>query len=407
LTGTAATSDPFAIVGGSPFNLGVGQSVDIEVSFTPSSDRQIFSGTVTFESNGGSVSLPVSGTGTPASVVLRQLTTGPGFFSTPSTSTDGTRVTFRNQFSFLSVMNSDGQNLRTFPFGGFAPRISGNGVRIIFASERDLTGENADRNYEIFAIDADGSNVVQLTHSLGVNSPFIPDNRNPSIDESGAGVVFESRGDLTGENPDQNWEVFVIRSDGTGLRQVTNVTGTQDVDPVPQLSPDGARIVFRSNLDLTGDDPVDRVRIYIVNTDGTNLRRVTLGDIPSVGGPPYVIAFVAPNGMINVISSDGTGLRELTSRAFPAFGGERPSISADNSRVIFVSRANHTGENAAGNFQLFLVQADGTGLRQITRPTQDFVEASWPSISGDGTMIAFEWRDPRFLPQIFIAEVVR
>jgi alpha-tubulin suppressor-like RCC1 family protein len=70
LTGTAATSDPFAIVGGSPFNLGTGQSVDIQVSFTPSSDRRIFSGTVTFESNGGAVALPVAGTGSAAAGIV-------------------------------------------------------------------------------------------------------------------------------------------------------------------------------------------------------------------------------------------------------------------------------------------------------------------------------------------------
>jgi len=72
-------------------------------------------------------------------------------------------------------------------------------------------------------------------------------------------VLFQS--DRTGD-----WEIYVVRADGTQLVRLTNSAGP-DVTPV--WSPDGKRIVFAYERDA-GDS-----EIYVMNADGSGQRRLT------------------------------------------------------------------------------------------------------------------------------------
>ena len=82
---------------------------------------------------------------------------------------------------------------------------------------------------------------------------------------------------------------------------------------------------------------------------------------------------------------------------FP-FGG--PEISGDGSRIAFFSIEDLTGDNPDGNREIFLINADGTGLRQVTSHTSGEIQGtiglfvgSVPdqklSVSGNGLSIAF------------------
>jgi hypothetical protein len=62
LTGTASTSAPFSIFSGSPFSVAAGASQDVVVRFSPTAGGN-FSKNVSFTSNGGNASRPVTGTG--------------------------------------------------------------------------------------------------------------------------------------------------------------------------------------------------------------------------------------------------------------------------------------------------------------------------------------------------------
>ncbi len=70
LSGTAATAAPFSISGGSPFNLGFGQSGAVLVSFSPTS-LGTFTNTVVFASNGGSSTNTVTGTGVTVTITIQ------------------------------------------------------------------------------------------------------------------------------------------------------------------------------------------------------------------------------------------------------------------------------------------------------------------------------------------------
>ena len=81
---------------------------------------------------------------------------------------------------------------------------------------------------------------------------------NPYLSPDGEWLAFDGIGD-------KQEDIYVIKRDGTGLRQLTN-----DIykDRVPRWSPDGKRLAFFS--DRTG-----RYEGWIINADGSNLQQVT------------------------------------------------------------------------------------------------------------------------------------
>jgi hypothetical protein len=86
------------------------------------------------------------------------------------------------------------------------PSLNQDGSRIVFSTNSDPLGTNADGNFEIFLFDQ-AAGLIQLTNTSGGDNSFAP---SPSIDLEGRWVVFDFSADLTGGNPDGNFEIFVI-----------------------------------------------------------------------------------------------------------------------------------------------------------------------------------------------------
>ena len=142
---------------------------------------------------------------------------------------------------------------------------------IVFTSVRD-------GDMEIYSMNGDGGDVRRLTHRAG------PDG-GPFFSPDGRQIVF--RGLALSPGPELNdymallrdglWrptslEIFVMNSDGRGLRQVTKLGGANFA---PSWHPDGKRLIFASNI----HDPKGRnFDLYLVNLDGTGLERVTFND---------------------------------------------------------------------------------------------------------------------------------
>ncbi|PYS56603.1 MAG: hypothetical protein DMF74_28180, partial [Acidobacteria bacterium] len=80
----------------------------------------------------------------------------------------------------------------------------------------------------------------------------------PNLSLDGEWLVFDSQGG-------QQEDLFVIRQDGTGLRQLTD-----DIykDRIPRWSPDGKRIAFFS-------DRSGKWEIWTINSDGSGLQQLT------------------------------------------------------------------------------------------------------------------------------------
>jgi hypothetical protein len=243
--------------------------------------------------------------------------------------------------------------------------MNADGTVLVFDVGENPLGQNADGNYEIFIVNVDGTNPRQLTNSTGGLTI------EPSVSADGSIITFASNADLLGRPPGGGRDIFVINSDGTGLRQLTAAVGGSNSSN-PYISGDGAIITFHSYSDITGDNPAGTPEVFIVRPDGTALRRLT--DSPAGGSAPTsinadgsVIAFGSHgdpagenpehNWEVFTIDSDGTGLQQITHSI--AGTGDFASITADGSMIVFRSNADLVGQNPDGNFELFLAVMAG------------------------------------------------
>ena len=111
-----------------------------------------------------------------------------------------------------------------------------------------------------------GGNQRQLTRFRGLRGG----DGDPSWSPTGKWIAFERAHSLSGV---WHTDIYAIRPDGTGLRQLTNRRGY--LNRMPDWSPDGTRIVFvsdRQRRHEVGD-------IYVMDADGTHQKPLTRSGI--------------------------------------------------------------------------------------------------------------------------------
>jgi Tol biopolymer transport system component len=141
------------------------------------------------------------------------------------------------------------------------PNWSPDGARIAFASDRD-------GNFELYTIAPDGTGLSRLTFSARQQED------NPNWSPDGRLIVHDACVSPTYPCPGSpNYEIFVMRADGSSRRRLTN---DPSIDWNPAWSPDGAEIVFRS------DRSPDGTELWKMNADGSGVVQLTIG--PFQGG---------------------------------------------------------------------------------------------------------------------------
>jgi Tol biopolymer transport system component len=306
--------------------------------------------------------------------------------------------------------------------GNYYPSINALGTRVAFTSFCDLTGQNPDQNAEVFVMNADGGNVRQLTFSTGISS------QNVSINPLGTRIAFASNADLVlGENADGNSEIFTIHFDGTHLTQLTHTTGGTPANwggcAHPSYGPGGQKILFSSERDLIpGGNPGGNHALFLMNDDGTDLVQLPNsagGWDGSLGGGGRVVFTsgfdLVPgenaDGNLELFTMlrDGTDLTQVT-HTTGGLGNAAPRFSANGETIAFRSDLDLTGNNPDLSFEVFRMHADGTHLVQVTSSSAGF-SAPWDM--GPGKMIVIE-SDQDLVPgsnpdhnfEIFLARLV-
>ncbi|MCA1578683.1 MAG: DPP IV N-terminal domain-containing protein [Acidobacteria bacterium] len=283
------------------------------------------------------------------------------------------------------------------------PVWSPDGRRIAFAS-------NGDGKNEIYVMDVDGANVKRLTNNLAddVNASWSPDGgrilfdserdgnkevyvmdaaggnqlrltRNNAVDTTaawspdGSLIAFASnRATGPAYNP-YNLDIYVMNADGSNVRRIVD---DPEYDVGPQWSPDGRKIVFMTGRNRNFD-------VYEMNADGTGQRNLTADHDKSDGAPVWSIdghniAFsrkIEGKDQIFVMDSAGENLKRVTHNSA---NNASPSWSPDGSKLIF-------NTDRDGNWEIYMISVDGE-LAQLTDDAADDLARDW---SPDGTRIAF------------------
>jgi YD repeat-containing protein len=195
-------------------------------------------------------------------------------------SPDGSKIVFQSlrngSYYQIYTMNADGTNQVNITNGVSAdsqPSWSSDGSKISFASERDHVGTSS-----IYVLNANGA--TRLTFS---SEPFRDE--QPVWSPDGSRIAFVSTRDsvidtwqetddnggiLTRSAVRTNKEVYVMNANGTGQSRLTN---TLENDDSPSWSPDGTKIVFRSDRERDSFDPTQQ--LWVMNADGGNQALIT------------------------------------------------------------------------------------------------------------------------------------
>ena len=174
-------------------------------------------------------------------------------------------------------------------------------------------------------------------------------------------------------------DIYVMNADGSGLRRLTRNDGPGWAW-FPIWSPNGRRIAFNRVLSPP-KPPYSRgwtSEVWVMNADGSGQRRLASGLQPNAWSPDgKKLAFTdAPNDKpgLYLINADGSEQRRLT------VNGRGAAWSPDGRRILFVRQ--RPGSRAKVN-DIYVMNTNGSGERLLTQRGHD---ARW---SPDGKKVSF------------------
>ena len=244
----------------------------------------------------------------------------------------------------IDVMNANGSGQRRLTrstVNDHSPAWSPDAKRIAFARDRPrpLSG-GGDLMSEIYVMNANGSGLTRLTQVVvdGCSGDTTLTASQPTWSPDGTKIAF------TGKDVAYpcNDEIYVMNADGTAK---TPLTGNGASASRPAWSPDGTKIAYQSeNLDIPYTLRASTFEIYVMNADGSGQTRLTKND--------NYCPYGCPNGETHV----------------------QPAWSPDGTKIAFTRHINSKTIDQYERYDLFVMNADGSGRRPLMRNLKERVD---------------------------------
>lgn len=258
--------------------------------------------------------------------------------------------------SFPGLSEQDVQGLLGMVFPGQSIQIPQAGP----VSGRIALGiyDQSRGHYDLYLANATGGQPVLLAENAS----------DPSFSPDGAYIVYHSSAPDTAG-------LRIVRSDGNEDTALTSAGSDRN----PRFSPDGTKLLFSN---------INNNTLHTINRDGTDRRDLGQGSYPdwSPDGRQIVYQGCVAGGRCGLIVADANGSnpRQITTHA----NDSMPRWRYGN--IAFLSDRD-------GNFELYVINPDGTWLRRITRdPATDIMPAWDPG----GVRLAFR-SDRRGDPAVY------
>jgi len=262
-------------------------------------------------------------------------------------------------------------------FDDRTPVISPDGKRLLFTR---YTADGAPPDDGgVFVVDVDGT-YLHKVDAQGEDASWSPD---------GSKLVFTRDLFDPGATTPYSVSLWIENLDGSDAHQITrkglrcdNVCAGGWQDNQARWSPDGKRLVFLRDLYTKPE----HYEIVTSSVDGSDIKVVTPAKM-DVGNPSWspdgsLILFQSPPEPGNTeqnlytIKPDGTGLTQLTSHLSKdgdgVEGAFHPSWSPDGTSIVF---SHYPGISAGAT--LYMIQADGSAMRQLTGDRFNANAADW------------------------------
>ena len=251
-------------------------------------------------------------------------------------------------------------------FPGTNGRIAFEGYRVFDVSPEGNTTEAP----EIITVRPDGTGMKQLTQASGSSDPdFSPD--GTKIAYSGSPSIVEIYEDI-----------YVMARSGKGKKALTDTDDRNEWGPA--WSPGGTKIAFLREQPFTREDGStgSQPDIWVMKADGSEQRKIT--DNPAfenglTWSPDGTKIAFEQDGDIWTIAPDGLGRTNLTDT--PEAVEVNPDFSPDGQKLAFAGTFDHT------DFEIYTMNlVDGSALTNVTDNNAHEDEPAW---SPSGTKIAY------------------